>query len=49
MPQTSTTLKFEDLTLDLLTQKVTRANKEISLTIKELALLEYFMRNPETV
>jgi heavy metal response regulator len=40
-----TQLKVEDLTLDLLTHKVTRGTKEIELTVKEYALLEYLMRN----
>jgi len=38
-----------DLTLDLLTHKVIRDNKEIVLTTKEYALLEYFMRNAGSV
>jgi heavy metal response regulator len=45
----STKLKIDDLELDLLTHKVTRENKEIILTAKEFALLEYFMRNAGTV
>jgi two-component system copper resistance phosphate regulon response regulator CusR len=40
-----TQLKVDDLVLDLLTHKVTRAGKEIDLTVKEYALLEYLMRN----
>jgi two-component system, OmpR family, copper resistance phosphate regulon response regulator CusR len=40
-----TQLKVEDLSLDLLTHKVTRAEREIDLTVKEYALLEYLMRN----
>jgi len=40
-----TQLKVENLTLDLLTHKVTRGEKEIELTVKEYALLEYLMRN----
>jgi len=40
-----TQLKVEDLTLDLLTHKVTRGDREIELTVKEYALLEYLMRN----
>jgi len=40
-----TQLKVEDLCLDLLTHKVTRGDKEIDLTVKEYALLEYLMRN----
>jgi heavy metal response regulator len=34
-----------DLTLDLLSHKIERANKEIFLTTKEYALLEYLMRH----
>lgn len=40
-------LKFSDLEVDLVHRKVKRANTEITLTSKEFALLEYFMRNPE--
>jgi len=42
-------LKVADLTLSLVTHKVVRRGKEIELTSKEYALLEYFMRNPEKV
>jgi heavy metal response regulator len=42
-------LKVADLTLSLVTHKVMRKGKEIELTSKEYALLEYFMRNPEKV
>jgi heavy metal response regulator len=42
-------LKIADLTLSPVTHKVTRAGKEIELTSKEYALLEYFMRNPGKV
>lgn len=38
-------LQFEDLTMDLVRRKVTRAGQEVSLTQKEFALLEYFLRN----
>jgi len=40
-----TQLKVDDLNLDLLTHKVTRGDREIDLTVKEYALLEYLMRN----
>ncbi|MNK95766.1 Transcriptional regulatory protein CusR [compost metagenome] len=40
-------LKYSELELDLLHRKVKRDGQEISLTAKEFALLEYFMRNPE--
>ena len=42
-------LKVADLTLSLVTHKVIRRGKEIELTSKEYALLEYFIRNPEKV
>ncbi len=47
--QTVTKLQVDDLTLDLLTHKVARAGKEISLTAKEYALLEYLMRNDGSI
>ncbi len=43
------TLRFEDVEMDLVQRKVTRAGKTISLTAKEFALLEYFLRNPNRV
>jgi len=42
-------LRIADLTLSLVTHKVIRKEKEIELTSKEYALLEYFMRNPDKV
>jgi heavy metal response regulator len=42
-------LKIADLILSPITHKVTRGAKEIELTSKEYALLEYFMRNPDKV
>jgi len=39
-------LTFADLRLDPVSHKVWRSDKEIDLTAKEYALLEYFMRNP---
>jgi heavy metal response regulator len=42
-------LKIADLTLSPVTHKVTRMDKEVELTSKEYALLEYFMRNPDKV
>src|SRR4030042_5781743 len=42
-------LKIADLTLSLVTHKVMRKEREIELTSKEYALLEYFMRNPDKV
>lgn len=43
--QLSSVLRNEDLELDQRTRKVQRAGKEIELTNKEYALLEYFMQN----
>ena len=40
-----TKLRVADLTMDLLTHKIFRAGREIELTAKEFALLEYLMRN----
>jgi two-component system, OmpR family, response regulator len=40
-----TTLTLGDLTLDLLTRKVTRGGTPIELRPREFALLEYLMRN----
>ncbi|MCP3176436.1 MAG: heavy metal response regulator transcription factor [Desulfuromonadales bacterium] len=42
-------LLFADLRLDPVAHKVWRSNKEIDLTAKEYALLEYFMRNPNQI
>ena len=39
-----TRLKLEDLELDLLARRVTRAGREIELTARELKLLEFLMR-----
>jgi two-component system OmpR family response regulator len=44
-----TVLQVGDLVLDPATKLVTRADEAISLSAKELALLEYFMRNPGVV
>ncbi len=40
-----TSLSAGDLTLDLLSRKVTRAGKEIELHAREFSLLEYLLRN----
>lgn len=45
----STKLQAGDLVLDLLTHRVMRAGKEIILTNKEYALLEYLMRNAGSI
>lgn len=39
-------LTYDGLSLDMSSLRVTRENKEIELTGKEFALLEYLMRNP---
>jgi DNA-binding response OmpR family regulator len=44
-----TALTLGDLTLDLLTRKVTRAGAPIELRPREFALLEYLMRHPGRV
>ncbi len=43
------TLTVGDLSLDLQTHAVRRADTEILLTTREIALLEYLMRNPGRV
>jgi len=45
----ATKLEVGDLSLDLHTHKVTRGGKEIELTAKEYALLEYLMRNSGSI
>ncbi|MCB1050224.1 MAG: response regulator transcription factor [Acidobacteria bacterium] len=42
-------LKFADLTIDLLTRKVTRGDSVIELQNKEFQLLVYLMRHPNMV
>jgi DNA-binding response OmpR family regulator len=42
-------IRFSNLRLDPVTHKVWRSDREIELTAKEYALLEYFMRNPNQV
>ena len=44
-----TTLTFDDVVLDLLSRRVTRAGGSIDLRPREFALLEYLMRNPGRV
>jgi len=43
----SSTLRYQDLELDLLSRKARRQGQEINLTVKEFSLLEYLMRNVE--
>lgn len=45
----SDVLRIGDIELDLRERKVTRAGAEVSLTLKEFGLLEYFMRHPDQV
>jgi DNA-binding response OmpR family regulator len=45
----STKICIDDLTIDLMSRKVIRGNKEILLTTKEFVLLEYFARNANRV
>jgi DNA-binding response OmpR family regulator len=42
-------LEVRDISLDTKERKVLKNDKEIMLTLKEFALLEYFMRNPRKV
>ncbi|MBI1848257.1 MAG: response regulator transcription factor [Candidatus Rokubacteria bacterium] len=48
-PQSPPVLRTADLTLDPATRLVTRAGRPVTLTTREYALLEYFMRNPGRV
>jgi DNA-binding response OmpR family regulator len=43
------TLKFSDIELNTSERRVTRAGREVPLTLKEFGLLEYFMRHPNQV
>jgi two-component system, OmpR family, copper resistance phosphate regulon response regulator CusR len=43
--QTAHVLKIDDLELNVDTKRVSRAGKEINLTVKEFNLLELFLRN----
>ena len=45
-PDTDPILEIETLKLDPASKKVTRKNKEITLSAKEYGLLEYLMRHP---
>jgi heavy metal response regulator len=44
-----TSLRFADLSLDLLSREIRRADQKIELQPREFALLEYLMRNAERV
>lgn len=45
----SNILTLADLSLDLVSLRVTRGGHEIELTQREFALLEYMMRNPDRI
>lgn len=45
----ATMLCYDQIEMDLLTRKVTRAGKKIELTVKEFSLLEFFLRHPRKV
>jgi DNA-binding response OmpR family regulator len=45
----SIVLKVKDLSLDAVNFEVKRAGKAINLSLKEFALLEYMMRNPNRI
>jgi two-component system copper resistance phosphate regulon response regulator CusR len=45
----SSVLETEDLSLDTINYEVKRSGKQISLSRREFALLEYLMRNPKRV
>jgi heavy metal response regulator len=47
--QPATRLQVADLVLDLLSHKVTRVDRDIVLSSREFALLDYLMRNAGTV
>lgn len=42
-------LRYDDIELDLRARRVRRGDRELELQPKELALLEYLLRNPERV
>ena len=49
IPDAATTLTVGDLTMDLLSRRVTRAGQPIELRPREFTLLEYLMRHAGTV
>jgi len=48
-PHRAPVLRVADLTFDPASHQVTRGDRRITLTAREYALLEYFLRNPEQV
>ena len=49
MNSSSEKITVDDLTIDIIARKVTRAGKEIRLTAKEYILLEYLARNANRI
>lgn len=45
----STLLSYNDVTVDLVSQRAQRAGSRLDLTVKEQALLMYFLQNPHKV
>ncbi|HVE40300.1 MAG TPA: response regulator transcription factor [Planctomycetota bacterium] len=45
----ASTLRFADVTMDLLERSVRRGSRSVVLTAREFALLEYFLRHPRRV
>jgi DNA-binding response OmpR family regulator len=48
-PSRNPTLRVADIEVDTITHEVRRGGKYIDLTNKEYAILEYFLRNPNSV
>jgi two-component system, OmpR family, response regulator MprA len=48
-PPTEPLLRFEDLSMDLLTREVRRGDRPIELSRTEFSLLELFLENPRVV
>lgn len=48
-PDESTVLRFEGVEMDLVRRSVKRDERPLSLTTKEFALLEHFLRNPNRI
>jgi two-component system response regulator MprA len=48
-PRTRKVLRYADLSMDLGTREVRRAERPVSLTPKEFDLLQHFLRNPRQV
>jgi DNA-binding response OmpR family regulator len=48
-PSASAVLKYEDLQLDLRSLELRRAGKSIPCTSRELAIMEFLLRNPQRI